>query len=256
VKNGRHDSTLPNPSVVQDTPPEGDLRCIQAKQIDVRPEDRLVSYTDPSSRAADTLRLLCRRLRKLWTERKVKSILVTSPLPKEGKSTIALNLATALVQQRYCRVLLLDCDLHRSSLTQQLGLTSNVGLAECLEYRVNALSAIQRIEPLGLYFLPAGVLPIENPTELLQTQALPGVIQEVSGRFDWVVIDSPPVLSLSDAISLADHVDGTLLVARAGCTSSKAVDDTIALLGSKQVLGLVLNGVQKLDRPYARYDRY
>ena len=81
-----------------------------------------------------------------------------------------------------------------------------------------------------------------SPTELLQPQELSSLFQKLSSQFDWIVVDSPPILPLSDAVALRQHIDGTLLVAMAGSTPSKAVDEAIALLGRKHILGLILNG--------------
>jgi Mrp family chromosome partitioning ATPase len=85
---------------------------------------------------------------------------------------------------------------------------------------------------------------------------LSAVLQKLSPHFDWIVVDSPPVLALTDGIALSQVVDGTLVVARAERTSSKAVEDAIALLGRKQVLGLVLNGVSTAGQPYSAYHNY
>jgi capsular exopolysaccharide synthesis family protein len=178
--------------------------------------------------------------------------LVTSPLPGDGKSTIVLNLATALAEGGNRKVLLIDADLHHASLHHQLGIKAPTGLMECLQDGRNPLSVIKRIEPLKWYLLPAGG-PTVNPTELLQTESFCGVIQKLSPHFDWIIIDSPPVIPLTDAVSLTRHTDATLLVARAGRTPETVIESAITLLDSKHVIGIVLNGVDGLDRAYSRY---
>ena len=105
-------------------------------------------------------------------------------------------------------------------------------------------------------FLPSGKRDAGSPTELLQPQELSTLFQKLSSQFDWIVVDSPPVLPLSDAVALRQHIDGTLLVAMAGSTPSKAVNDAIALLGRKHILGLILNGIEKLNQPYSSYYEY
>jgi protein-tyrosine kinase len=217
---------------------------------------RIVYHTSSTSLAADKFRLLQMRLREFWTSGKLKSVLVTSPLPGDGKSTIALNLATALNEQGKRTVLLIDADLHRGCLNDQLGLKPHVGLRECLQQGLNPFSAIRRIEPLGWYLLSAGELHVGSPTELLHPQVIANLLQKLSPHFDWIVIDSPPVLPLSDAVALKNHVDGSLLIARAGFTPAKAVEDAIALLGQKHIIGLVLNGMEKINQPYAAYNYY
>jgi len=216
----------------------------------------IIFHTDPASIAADRFRLLRMRLGECWKAGKLKTLLVTSPLPADGKSTTALNLVTALAEEKKRSVLLVDADLHRRSITQQLHLEEEAGLAECLHGRITPISTIRRIEPFGWHFLPAGQRSVASPTELLQPQELAILFQRLTSQFDWVVVDSPPVLPLSDAVALQQHVDGTLLVAKAGGTPEKAINDAIALLGRKHILGLVLNGIEKLNRSYSSYYQY
>jgi capsular exopolysaccharide synthesis family protein len=194
-------------------------------------------------------------LRELWKAGKLRTLQITSPLPQDGKSTIALNLATALAEGGKRTVLLIEADLHRPTLTEQLGLEQRAGLADCLETSLNPLSVLRRLEPLGWYLLPAGE-PRSNPTELLQTEAFAVVLQTLSQHFDWILIDSPPVIPLTDALSLARQANATLLVAREGRTPREAIEKAIAVLGRQRVLGIVLNAVEGLDRVYSGYYGY
>ena len=229
---------------------------LPVEEIHVENLARLIFYTNPTSTAADKFRLLRMRLDECWKNGRLKSVLVSSPLPGDGKSTTALNLATALAEKRTRSVLLVDADLHHGSITQQLTPGPCAGLAECLHGRMNPLSAVRRIEPLGWHFLPSGKRDARSPTELLQPQELSALFQKLSSQFDWIVVDSPPILPLSDAVALRQHIDGTLLVAMAGSTPSKAVTEAIALLGRKHILGFILNGVEKLNQPYSSYYEY
>jgi capsular exopolysaccharide synthesis family protein len=242
---------LYHPSVLKAEPKQ-----LHVEETHVEHLARVIFHTDPTSTAADRFRLLRMRLDECWKAGRLKSILVSSPLPGDGKSTTALNLATALAEKRTRSVLLVDADLHHGSITQQLNLEPYAGLAECLHGRLNPLSAIRRIEPLGWHFLPSGQRNVGSPTELLQPQELSNLFQKLSSQFDWIVVDSPPILPLSDAVALRQHIDGALLVARAGSTPAKAVNDAIALLGRKHILGLILNGVEKLNQPYSSYYQY
>ena len=134
-----------------------------------------------------------------------------------------------------------------------LGLRPWNGLTECLtDDATSPLSAIRRIEPLGWYLLPAGE-PRRNPTELLQTPAFGQIMQKLAPHFDWVLVDSPPVIPLTDSLSLQQHADACLLVVRAGRTPREAVEQTIALLDKKNVFGIVLNGVEARDHQYYQY---
>ncbi len=226
------------------------------ENIHVELLSHIIFHTEPTGVAADRFRLLRMRLSECWKAGQLKSVLVTSPLPGDGKSTTALNLVTALTEEKTRSVLLLDADLHRGSITHQLDLQRHAGLAECLHDGVNPLSVIRRVQPLGWYVLPSGQLDVASPTELLQPQELSSLFQKLSSQFDWIVVDSPPILPLSDAVALRQHTDGTLLIAKAGFTPKQAVNDAIALLGRKHILGLVLNGIEKFHQPYSSYYQY
>lgn len=224
-----------------------------AEEAHFGPEARLAYYTDPRGPAADRFRLLRMRLKTHWKTGKLKRLLITSPLAHDGKSTVTLNLATALAERGKRTVLVVEADLHHSSLTEILKLKPWAGLTECLVGDTTSpLSNIRRIEPLGWYLLPAGD-PRKNPTELLQTPAFGHVLEQLSPCFDWILIDSPPVIPLTDSISIQQSVDGSLLVTRAGQTPREAVEQTIELLGKRNILGIVLNSMKARDHSYYQY---
>jgi capsular exopolysaccharide synthesis family protein len=217
------------------------------------PEARLVLHADPRSEAADRFRLLRLRLKEPWSAGKLRKLLITSPLPQDGKSTVAINLATVLAERGKRNVLVVEADLHQGSLVETLRLGPLAGLTQCLAApATQPLSAIRRIEPVGWYLLPAGESR-KNPMELLHTPAFGRIMQTLAPHFDWILIDSPPVLSLTDPLSLQQHADGTLLIVRAGQTPREAVENAIALLGKKNILGIVLNGVEAPGPSYYQY---
>jgi capsular exopolysaccharide synthesis family protein len=228
------------------------MQDIPVEEIDLDRLCRVAFFTEPRGPAADRFRFLRLRLLELRNARNLHHILVTSPLAQDGKSTVALNLATTLAERGKREVLLVEADLHRSALTQQLGLGIRPGLAECLTNGLAAISAVRRLEPLGCYFVPAGQTS-GNPTEVLQSGALAGAFAALSARFEWILIDAPPVTPLTDVLSLRKHADATLLVVRAGRTPDDAVEDAIALLGPQHVLGIILNGVEGVERLYSNY---
>jgi polysaccharide biosynthesis transport protein len=228
---------------------------IQVNQVDVEPESRIVFFSDPRSPGADRFRYLRMRLRELWDAGKLRSLLITSPQPQDGKSTVALNLATALAEKGKRTVLLIEADLHHPTLGIQLGLKNLPGLAECLEDDVHPLSVVRRIEPLGWYLLPSGATE-RNPTDLLQPGVLASVMAKLSPHFDWIVFDAPPLGPITDAISLARFADASLMIVRAGRTPREAVEEAFKLLGPKHVLGVVLNGLEGLDKVYSKYRAY
>ncbi len=228
---------------------------ILAEEVSLRPESRIPFHTDPHGCAADRYRLLRMRLRELWIAGKLKTLLITSPLPEDGKSTTAMNVATALAEGGKYSVLLIEADLYHSPLAELLGIRSGPGLAECLEGTATLTSAIRRLQPLGWFVLPAGEAH-GNPTELLHTEAFAQVMQKVVPCFDWVLLDSPPVLPLVDALLLKHHANATLLVARAGKTPRDAIEKSLSLLGREHVLGVVLNAVDGLNQLYSKYSKY
>jgi polysaccharide biosynthesis transport protein len=228
---------------------------IETEQVVITPESRLVYHTDHHSPAADRFRMLRLRLQPLRLTGKLKKVLITSPLPGDGKSTVSMNLATALSERGKRTVLLIEADLHHSPMTKNLSLPPRPGLAECLEGGRNPLDFVRHLSPLEWYLLTAGI-PRSNATELLQGQMLSVIVDQLAAHFDWMVIDSPPVIPLSDALSLKNHTDGCLLVVRAGRTSQDAVEDAIGLLGKQHVLGVILNGVKQLDLVKYGYGDY
>ena len=230
------------------------LEEIQSIQADIQPNDRLVFHGDPHNPGVDRFRFLRMRLKQGWPEDRPRSVLVTSPLPHDGKSTIATNLASALCEQGKHKVLLVEADLHHICLRQQLRLPYWPGLAECLSTALNPFDAIRYVEPLQWYLLPGGN-PVANPTDILHSSALAGIMQTVVPNFDWVIVDSPPVLPVTDALVLAQHVGGTLLVVRAGQTPDEAVEQSITAL-NRSLVGVVLNGAEKLNHRYSHYGYY
>ena len=228
------------------------LPLMPVLEVQVCPESRIFYYTEPHSSAADRFRYLRMILGELWNAGKLKSLLITSPLPQDGKTTIALNLATALADRGKRSVLLIEGDLHQPTVGDRLGLPRRPGLAECLGDGADPLSLIRKLQPLGWYLLPAGY-PDRNPTELLQAEMISSVLARVSPLFDWVLIDSPPVAPLTDALSLARQTSATLLTVRDGRTPRRAVEKAVALLGRQRVLGVVFNGVKGLDHLYSAY---
>lgn len=217
------------------------------------PENRIVYHDDPRSAAADRFRLLRMRLKPHWAAGKLKKILITGPLAHDGKSTVLLNLATALAERGKRSVLVVDADLHHSSISETLKLRQWSGLGECLaDETASPFESVRRIDPLGWYLLPAGE-PRRNATELLQTPAFGHIMERLAPSFDWVLIDSPPVIPVTDSISMQQHADATLLVVRAEQTPREALEQTMELLGKKHILGIVLNGMEMRNHLYSQY---
>ena len=222
----------------------------------VPPESRIVVYSDPRSAGADRLRLVQLRLKHLQASKKLKSLLITSPLPGDGKSTVALNLATALSEKGKRPVLLLETDVYRPSLVRRLGLKPWAGLTECFESKSDPMLAIRRIDPLGFYLLPAGH-PTEDGSSLLQSDFISQLIKGLAATsFSWILIDSPPTTPIAEILALRAQSDATLLVTRAGKTPREAIEESTRNLGRDHILGIILNGVEGLNRLYSQYYGY
>jgi capsular exopolysaccharide synthesis family protein len=243
----------PTPSASpQKNEPAFDLRDIPAENVTLTPESRIVYYTEPDSPGADRFRLLRMRLWPLWETAKLKTLLITSALPSDGKSTVVLNVATALAEQGQRTVLIVEGDLCHPSLSGRLGFPLRAGLAECLEEAQNPLSLLRRVDPLGWYLLPSGQAR-GNPTELLQSPMLANIFETLRSHFDWIIIDTPPAMPLTDTLSLGQFADAGLLVVRADRTPRDAVEAAIGRIGTQNLLGIVLNASEDLDRLYSDY---
>ncbi|HEX5481098.1 MAG TPA: CpsD/CapB family tyrosine-protein kinase [Terriglobia bacterium] len=229
-----------------------DLGAVPAERANLKPESRLVVWDQPRTLGADRFRLLRMHLQKLQAGAKLKTLLLTSPSPQDGKSTVSLNLATILADKGKRKVLLLEGDLRCPSLTGRLGLKPWSGLSECLRDNSDPVLSLRRIEPMDFYLLPAGA-PAGNPTELLQSEKFARIMQTFSGTFDWIIIDSPPASPVADTLALKAHADAGLLVIRAGKTSREEVEDTLRQFGPGYVIGAVLNGLEGLEREYSDY---
>jgi capsular exopolysaccharide synthesis family protein len=256
-QNARRQNDGPSPVevTVENVEAVSGLRHTRVEQVRLQPESRLVYHTDPNSPASDRFRFLRGRLHQFAKRSKLKTLLITSPLPDEGKSTIALNLATALAEGGNRSVLLIDADFHQSFVARNLGLETWAGLAECLDGTVDPLRAVRQLKPLEWFLLPTGEKP-SVPTDVLQTPELPKVVNTLAEHFDWVIIDSPPVMPITDALCLMRAADGVLVVVKAGQTPKEAIEDTLNRLGKEHVVGMILNGVEGMERIYSSYHGY
>lgn len=232
------------------------LERFPSQAISVLGEGRLVSLSENESLGAEKFRFLAVRLRQMRQARHLKKVLITSTIPEEGKSVVSANLAVTLARRKPQRVLLLEGDLRRPVLARDFGLPHLAGLSECLQGEAKLTANIYRLEGAGLWFLPAGTPP-ENPLELMQSGRLSELLDQLTAWFDWIIIDSPPILPLADTSLWARIADGILLVAREGTTQKRQLKRGLEALNQPKLLGVVLNGSTNADHSnyYQRYGR-
>jgi capsular exopolysaccharide synthesis family protein len=218
------------------------------------PTSRLVSLTDKESQGAEQFRFLGVRLRQLQQTRSLKRLLITSTLPEEGKSVVSGNLAATLARRKQQKVLLLEGDLRRPVQAQMFSGHRLPGLSEWLQAGSRAVNNIYFLEGPGFWLMPAGSPP-DNPLELMQTGKLTELLDQLSSWFDWVVIDSPPILPLADTSVWSRVADGILLVVREGKSEKRQLQRGLAALEPGRLLGVVVNSCKDTDHEdyYARY---
>src|SRR3954462_131303 len=218
------------------------------------PRSRLISLTEKESLGAEKFRFLGVRLRQMQQARSLKKLLVTSTIPEEGKSVISANLAITLARKQRQRVLLIEGDLRRPVLAHAFGLGNLPGMSELLQQEPGPLKNLYRLEEAKVWFIPAG-RPPENPLELMQSGRLSEVLQQLAASFDWVIIDSPPILPLADTTVWSRLSDGVLLISREGTTQKKALLRGLEALGKSNLVGVVINSCSDVDESnyYQRY---
>jgi protein-tyrosine kinase len=199
-------------------------------------------FIDPAAPPAvrEQFRTLRSRLYQIRDKQPLRSILVTSSLPGEGKTFVANNLAHALARQQNCRVLLIDADLRRPDLHLGFEAPSSPGLSEYLRGEASEMAVIQRGLPEYLCFIAGGSKP-QNPAELITNGRLKSLLETIGPVFDWVILDSPPTLPVSDAMTLAELCDGVLTVVRAAQTGFDSAQKSCHQLREKNLLGVALN---------------
>lgn len=203
----------------------------------------LAIRTEPTGSIAEAVRGVAANLRFANVDGNVRVIMLTSTMPGEGKTSLSVSLAQILAEQG-SRVLLIDADLRRASIAEYTQLEESVGLTTVLLGDVVLDDAMQSWGPDGLKVLTSGVLP-PNPGQLLNSEHLKDLFQNARDSYDYVIVDTPPVLTVSDALWLAPVVDGILIVTRERVTKRDLVRRTVEALEPTRVpiMGIIFNGV-------------
>jgi capsular exopolysaccharide synthesis family protein len=200
----------------------------------------LVAAIAPHSAVAEHYRALRTRLTTREEGGPLRSILITSPGARDGKSITAANLALTMAQEFQRNVVLIDADLRGSSVHSLFGIDASPGLAEVLAGEASLDDALVYLPDYRLTVLPAGRTP-QFPTELLGSTAMRRSIDTLRARFDRILIDLPAVTPLADVGTVAPLADGVVMVVRAGVTQRPALDQALAVFEEDKVLGVVLN---------------
>jgi capsular exopolysaccharide synthesis family protein len=215
------------------------------------------SVLDPLTLVGEQFRLLRSKLGLMQKQRGIKTVLITSTVPEEGKTFTASGLVGVFAQEPGKRVLLIDADMRKPKSGLNFGLNGSggsAGLSEVLRGNMSFQSALLVSMNPEFCFLPSGPLP-SNPSELLSSNEFERTLKTAAESFDWVILDSPPVLSLSDTTLLSPLCDSVVLVVRANSTPSKLVTEAINRIGRDRICGVVINRQKQVhtSRYYYRY---
>ena len=219
--------------------------------------NRLVTHADPRSPVAEAYRSLRTNLAFARAHQDLKTLVLTSPGPADGKSTTIANLAITFAQQGQ-RTLIIDADLRRAVLDKTFGVPRSPGLTDVLVGSVPLADAVHETDIPNLFVLGSGQFP-PNPSELLGSESMQAMIDETKRLFDVALFDTPPLLAVTDAAVLSTRVDGTMLVVRMGSTAREAVRRALLALRAVhgRVLGAVLNDVDfRAGSYYGGYGYY
>jgi len=218
--------------------------------------------------AVEQFRSLRSRMQEFRDLNSLKSVMISSGLPREGKSFVAANLAVSLARHKAARVLLIDGDMRRATLHEMLGCPITPGLTEFLAGNASIVEVMQRAKPTteggkmppglaSLTFIPSGK-EHDKAADLSGNQRFQQLITAVSPYFDWIVVDSSPVNLVSDGVNLARACDAVLMVSRGAVTRFEVAQRAVAELKASKVLGFVLNAVKNppIAGGYYGYDGY
>ena len=221
----------------------------------------LVAYFNPSSVEAEIFKILRTNILFPKTGKPPRSIMITSAIPGDGKSFVAANLSISIAQGVEEHVLLMDCDMRRSSIHRKFGFRGDVpGLSEYLSRGQALPSLLKKTMVEKLTILPGGATP-HNPAELLSSQAMQKLLKEARDRYTdrYIVVDSPPPQLTAETTALANYIDAIIIVVKYGSTPKNLVAELIENLGKDKIIGVVMNGyrIPVTDRyGYGRYKNY
>lgn len=210
----------------------------------------LIAHNDLKNPATEAYRVIRTSIQFAQAGKELKTLAVTSCMPNEGKSITVANLAVVLTQAGKS-VLLIDCDMRNPTVHKNFNLSNKVGLSSCISMGTALSDAVQKTSIEGLYALTGGVIP-PNPSELLGSEQMKNVLQRAKEQYDCVLIDTPPVMPVTDALIVGRFVDGMILViasAEVKVEMARDVKNQLVNAGAN-ILGVVLNKVRSEHHGY------
>ena len=230
------------------------LEHIQEIPFTPSKDSLLIDPTRPHEAPTEEFRSLRTRLNHMQTLQPIRTVVVTSASPAEGKSFAAMNLALTQAQLAGKRVLIADFDFRRPIVHNLMQVDRSPGITDYLLGKVPIEAVIKRMAGTNLYVMTAGEAVI-NPLELLNLPAVKQMLDQLPAFFDWVILDTPPLLFAADANLLATMCHGTILVVRIGTTTIDAITRAMQSLCENNVLGIVVNGARRGEL-YSKYTYY
>ena len=230
-----------------------DLRAVPSLDVHVTAASRLVALNDPQGLGAEKFRALATRLENMRNQRELKTLLVTSSVAHEGKTLIAVNLAVTFAQHSGAKVLLVEGDLHNPVLASLIGIQDFQGISQWWSARDAEISKyIYRFGHIPLWLLPAG-RSFDQPSNILQSARFAEALLGLIGTFDWIIVDSAPLLPFVDANLWSRLLDGMLLVVREGVAPVKALKKGLESIDNLNLVGVVLNDATDSEHPHYQY---
>lgn len=210
----------------------------------------ITTLENPKSYISEAYKTLRTNIQFSFCEKKINTIMVTSSEPDEGKTTIVTNLAVTMAQAG-SKTIILDCDMRNPKVHRAFKISNSLGLSDLLIGVSSVEEAVQKTEIEELYILTAGTRP-PNPSELLSSNKMQELLENIKKNFDYVIIDTPPVLIVTDAQIVSKYADGSVIVAAAGETTRESIVRSKELLNkvNAKILGTVLNKANQSKRSY------
>jgi protein-tyrosine kinase len=237
---------------------EDDVQNEKVSQFDRNRFDKsLVTIIEPNSFESEQFKILRANILFPASGKPPRMIMVTSAVPGEGKSFIASNLAISIARNIDEHVLLMDCDLRLPSIHNRFNIETKIGLSDYLTGDVSLSSLLVKVGIDKLSILPGGKPP-ENPAELLSSEKMAQLLEEVKKRYEdrYIIVDSAPPQLTAESSALARQVDGIILVINYGKTKRELISDLLEIIGKEKIIGIVFNRFNLRSSSYYGYGKY